>query len=171
MQPDLGLLPQVNLRVRGNAFLGGVGDIAGIKIENVHVAVPAEELQRIREQRTLAVVEAFREAARSTSDVAPVVVLDSFELVSGSGSRSAPLRDWLWGELLDPRNDRDLLPINLRNARASDRDRSEDSRLTVAVRERPAPAARTRRSADRDLTAPTPPKSQQHQRCGQQLTA
>jgi tetratricopeptide (TPR) repeat protein len=111
VQPDFIDLPQVDLRVEGNEFAGNVGDISGIKIENIHVSIPSDELQRMREQRTLAVTEAFRHAIRSVAGVQPVVVLDSFEHVAAAGARSKSLREWLWSELLDPAADVDLLPI------------------------------------------------------------
>jgi tetratricopeptide (TPR) repeat protein len=112
VQPDLSRLPPIDVRVAKNTFAGNVGDISALKIENVHISVPVDELTRIREERAAAVTEAFRTALRSTDPAAaPIVVLDSFEHIAAPNARAVGLREWLWSELLDPSAERDVLPI------------------------------------------------------------
>jgi len=89
--------------VQDSQFHASVGDITALRIDSVHLNIPAEELQRIRDDRQVAATDAFRECLRVSEQTPVVVLLDSMDkLTHTDGAFSGSFLSWLWHELIDP---------------------------------------------------------------------
>ncbi|MFF4276858.1 tetratricopeptide repeat protein [Streptomyces sp. NPDC001536] len=98
-EPYVANAPRISVEVENNTFHGDVGDVVGIKLENVQMALPASELQRIDDERITGVTRAFGLALKGWSrDRPPVLVLDSCELLTEpeSSDGRAQFSSWLW---------------------------------------------------------------------------
>lgn len=95
----------VSVNVSNNRFDGDVGDISGVKLQNVQLNIPADELQHIREDRVRVSTDRFSECLKALPDRRkPIIILDSLEYILKSGPGDLePLAQWVWTELVNPR--------------------------------------------------------------------
>lgn len=81
MQPSSSALP-VQVAVQGNVFEGNVGDIVGIKIENLKVIIPPAEMRRLELEMRDVLTDKFVQCMTDLVAKHPVVILlDAFEKV------------------------------------------------------------------------------------------
>jgi tetratricopeptide (TPR) repeat protein len=92
-----GDIPEINIDIHGSMFSGGVGDIVGIKLENVDVSIPRDELKRIQKERQQQTTQAFLDDLDQMSNSSPIVLLfDTYERIEDPESNlSTELAAWL----------------------------------------------------------------------------
>ncbi|MBX7228941.1 MAG: tetratricopeptide repeat protein [Burkholderiaceae bacterium] len=72
----------ISVNIANSVFEGNVGDIVGVKLENVQIMLPREELQRLRKEAQDKITQAFLVDLGSLSNEKLVVLLfDTYELV------------------------------------------------------------------------------------------
>jgi tetratricopeptide (TPR) repeat protein len=97
-------IPNVNIDVRNNVFTGGVGDIVGIKFEDVDIAIPRDELNRLQQEMQQKTTQAFLDDLKQLAHSVPIMLFfDTYERIEDPESnRATEIAHWLRTKVLSP---------------------------------------------------------------------